>query len=474
MTELLDVIHRMESLGPQRRKAIVKLIYERGNQFGIHALSSAQRGMWFVCSVDEALPLYNVPYSFRLTGAVNRDALRLAVEELVRRHEALRTVFFDIDGEPFQAVVPAVTIPFAIRDWPLRTAEDEANLLTSLNAEACIPFDLRRGPLIRAGLLTGDGRESVFFLTLHHIVCDGWSMAILFKDLGELYSAFYQHRPPQLAGPVVGFADAVRRQEMAELASRADRLRYWRTQLAGAPSLLVLPADYPRPAVQSHQGDQEIFLWEAGLRESIEGFAAGRRVTVFMTMLAVFVALLHRYTTDDDIVVGAPVAGRYTMETESLVGLFVNMVALRLRPESGMSFSALLGQVREVTLAAQAHQELPFDLLVESLNLPRRLDRHPLFQVCFVVLEAENEVLRLPGLASELVPRHTNTSKFDLCVSLIAVPGGLRGVVEYDNQLFRRDTVLRMVAGLRSLVSAALATPDRDIGALPLEGQDGS
>jgi len=467
MPALLEVILRLETLPVAQRKAALALARERGAEFGIFPLSGAQRRIWFLCALDEQLPLYNVPYAFRLTGPVDADALRLAVEQVVRRHEMLRAVFFEIDGEPFQAVLPAMAVPFVVRDWLAGGPAAVTGLRALLDAEARAPFDLRRGPPVRSGLITDHRQEHVFLLTLHHIVCDGWSLAIILHELGESYAALRENRPPRLPASTARFADVVRRQEADERADRGERLRYWTRQLAGARTELELPTDRARPAVQSHQGDQEIFCWPAELRDSVAGFSAARRLTSFMTVLAALAALLHRYTGAEDVVIGAPVSGRTSLEAESVVGFFVNTVALRLRPSGRMSFSALLDQVREVTLAAQAH-EMPFEVLVESLRPARSFSRHPLVQACFVVLETENELLRLPGVTCEPVFGHSGTSKFDLTMSLIAVPAGLRGVVEYDDQIFRRDTVRRIVAELRSLLTAALAAPERDIGSLPV------
>jgi non-ribosomal peptide synthetase component F len=221
--------------------------------------------------------------------------------------------------------------------------------------------------------------------------------------------------------------------------------------------------------VQSHQGDQEVFRWPAELSESVTRFSAAQHVTMFMTMLTAFAIVLYRRTGADDLLVGAPVAGRDSVAAEAAVGFFVNTVALRLRPRPATSFARLLAEVRDVTLAAQAHGDIPFDLVVESLRLPRDLARHPLVQVCFVVLASENEQLELPGLRCAMVHGHTGTSKFDLTVSLIGTRDGLRGVAEYDNRIFRRDTVQGLMTELRTVLLAGMADPERNIAALAAE-----
>ncbi|MEC3978260.1 condensation domain-containing protein [Amycolatopsis sp. H20-H5] len=459
MTGVPDVVGRLEALPAPRRRAALELLRGRGHEFGVYALSSAQRRLWFLCSLDAELPIYNVPYAFRLTGEVDGDALRDALGEVVRRHEMLRTVFFDFDGEPFYAVLPSIPTPWTVRDLP-------GELAAALDDQARLPFDLRRGPLLRAGLLTDGEHSHVFLLTLHHLVCDGWSLAIILRELGEAYDALIDGREPHLGPPPARFADAARRQEAAELAGRARLLQYWTGGLAGAPGLLSLPTDHPRPAVESHEGGQEVFHWPVDLREEVERFSAAHRVTPFMTALAAFEVLLYHYTGREDILVGAPVSGRSSLETEDLVGFFVNTVVLRVRPSARMRFAELLAQVREVTLAAQSAQDTPFEVLVETLRTPRNLDHHPLVQVCFVVLEKENELLALPGVTCEQVQGHTGTSKFDLTVSLISVPEGLRGVAEFDSALFEPGTIRRLAADLREVLTAAVAAPERELGSL--------
>jgi hypothetical protein len=465
MSDLPEELALLGTLSKGRRAQVLELVRARGAEFGIFPLSGAQRRLWFLGMLDPQLPIYHVPYAFALTGRLDEDALRLAFSTLIRRHDMLRAVFFDIDGEPFQAVRPSIPIPFATR--PL-VALGGAELAGRLDAEARCPFDLRGGPLVRATLYT-DGRwRHLLLLTLHHNICDGWSMAIMLGELAECYAAPRERRVPRLREPV-RFVDVLSDDRPA-----AGHLRYWLDALAGAPTTLELPTDHPRPQVQSHQGEQEVFVWPNALRESLARFSSTRHVTTFMTMLTAFAVLLHRHTGREDMLVGAPVAGRRSVAAEQAVGFFVNTVALRLRPRAEASFDGLLAEVREVTLAAQAHDDTPFDLVVESLRLRRDLARQPLVQVCFVVLASENELLELPGLRCELVQGHTGTSKFDLTVSLIGAPDGLRGVVEYDNQIFRRATVQGLIAELRAVLLAGMADPDQRIGALVTDGEDGA
>ena len=458
MTGLNALVDRLARLPAQQRDRALALLRDRGAEFGVLPLSGAQRRLWFLSELDEELPIYNVPYAFRLTGPLSVPALREALADLVRRHELLRASFFDIDGEPFQLVRPAIPPPFTIRDW--NPAEE---LRPLLDAEARRPFDLHGGPLIRATLLTDGRGEHVLLLTLHHIICDGWSLAILLSELSSCYIARKSGSEPQL--PAAGqFRDARTEPD-------PEHLRYWLDRLTGAPTTLDLPTDHPRPPVQRHRGAELIFTWPASLHTVITGFATQHRSTAFMTVLTGFAALLHRYTGARDLLIGVPVAGRLSLEAENVAGFFVNTVPLRVRPDPAMSFTALLAQLREATLAAQTHEQTPFDELVEALKLPRDLSRHPLVQACFVVLATENELLELPGLTCELVRGHTGTSKFDLTMSLIPVPGaGLRGVAEYDTDLFTEPTIRRLADDLRALLSAALADPDRQIGALALAG----
>jgi len=460
-----DVASRFEGLTRAAQKAALDLLRVDGPRNGIFPLTTAQQRLWFSAVLNADLPLYNVPYAFHLIGDVDAAALEYAIAALVRRHEMLRTVFFEIGGEPFQAVLPKVTVPLELLRCPPHRG---TGLQQVLDAEAADLFDLRYGPLIRAKLLTDGRSEHFFLLTLHHVVCDGWSMAIIFRELSEFYQAFREQRPPRLTPLPDSFFAVAARQEDREQARRPALLRHWREHLAGAPDVLSLPSDYPRPAVTRHRGSQVIFTWPAEIRESVERFAAARHTTVFATVLAAFTALLHLYTRDEDLLIGAPASGRGSIEAEDLVGFFVNTLALRLRPSGAMSFAALLEQVHEVSLTAQVHQDLPFEVLVESLQVPREPSHHPLVQVFFVVLAAENEVLRLPGALCEMMHGHSGTSKFDFTLSLISVPEGFRGVAEYDADLFRRESVVRTIADLLSVLTQGTAAPDRPIGSLPL------
>lgn len=465
-----DVSSQFDELTPAAQQAALELLRAQGPQIGIFPLTTAQQRLWFSAILNGDLPLYNVPYAFRVTGDLDVAALEHAIQELVRRHEMLRAVFFDLDGEPFQAVLPTVAVPLEVVRYSSQLGTE---LGTVLDAEASALFDLRHGPLMRAKLLTDGRLQHVFLLTLHHVVCDGWSMAIILSELSEFYQAFGEHRPPRLTALPQRFFEVTTQQAAGERSGRAELLRYWHKQLAGAPILLSLPSDHPRPAVTRHRGSQLVFTWPAGIRKSVERFAATRRTTVFVTVLAAFAALLHQYTLQEDLLIGAPAAGRSAMEAEDLVGFFVNTLALRLRPSAAMSFAELLEQVHEVALTAQAYQDLPFEVLVESLQLPRAPSHHPLVQIFFVVLEAENEVLRLPGASCEMLHGHTGTSKFDFTLSLIAGPEGFRGVAEYDTDLFRRETVAGVIADLRGLLTEAIAAPERPIGSLPLAAREG-
>lgn len=465
-----DIASQFDELTPAAQRTALELLRDQGPRIGIFPLTTAQQRLWFSATLNADLPLYNVPYAFRLTGDLDVVALEHAIHALVRRHEMLRAVFFDLDGEPFQAVLPTVTVPLEVVRYHFKPGTE---LGPVLDAEAAALFDLRHGPLIRAKLLTDGRSQHVFLLTLHHVVCDGWSMAVIFSELSEFYQAFREHRPPRLTAFREGFFEATARQAVREQADRAEMLRYWRKQLAGAPLLTSLPTDYPRPAVSSHRGSQIVFTWPTGIRESVERFAAARRTTVFVVVLAAFAALLQQYTLQEDLLVGAPAAGRSAMEQEDLVGFFVNTLALRLRPSASMSFAELLEQVHEVALTAQAYQDLPFEVLVDSLQVPRAPSHHPLVQVFFVVLAAENEALQLPGLSCEIVHGHTGTSKFDLTLSLIAVPEGFRGVAEYDTGLFRGESVVGVIADLLRLLTQAIAAPERPIGSLRPAERDG-
>ncbi|MES1244220.1 MAG: amino acid adenylation domain-containing protein, partial [Acidobacteriota bacterium] len=434
-------------------------------------LSFAQQRLWFLDQLDPGNPLYNIGIALRVRGPLDVRALVRSLEEIVRRHEVLRTVFRDPrdrSGAPAQVVMPPAPLELPRVDLsaldPARRAEAPLQLAAE---QARRPFDLARGPLFRVLLARlGEGEHAVLF-TLHHIVSDGWSMRNLVAELGALYPAFAAGEPsplPALAVQYADFADWQRRWLDGEVLDA--ELAHWRERLAGSPPFLELPADRPRPLAQRFRGGLVPLAFPA--HRELRAFARREGATLFMLILAGLQTLLSRYTGQKDLCVGTPIAGRNRRETEDLIGFFVNTLVLRADLSGGPAFRALLRQVRETALQAHAHQDLPFEKLLEHLAPPRNLSYSPLFQVMLDLHNLPRRRLELEGLVLEALEVDTATAKFDLTLTLSDREDGLSGVLEYDRDLFDGTTVARLGEHLNVLLEGALADPGLALADLPL------
>jgi amino acid adenylation domain-containing protein len=425
-------------------------------------VSFSQRRLWFLDRLEPGSAAYNLPFAVRLLGPLSAEALARAFTGIVRRHEPLRTAFAEEGGEPVQVIAPPAPVPLPVADLaglPPERRDPEA--LRLVIAEAARPFDLARGPLFRPLLLRFAPDAHVVSATMHHVVTDGWSTGILLRELG----AFYAGLPlPELRTRYADFAAWQRR--WLEGPEPAGHVDYWKRRLAGAP-VLELPTDRPRPAVRRGRGATEPVAFSPELVLPLERLARGESATLYMALLAAFQVLLYRYTGQEDLVVGSPVAGRERREVQDLIGFFVNALALRSRLRDGEPFRAFLGRVRDLCLEAYAHQELPFDKLVEEIQPERSLARAPVFQVVLSLEERPREA-RLPELEIRPLPIHTGASKFDLNLLLAAGDGRLEGFVEYDADLFEPDTVRRLIGHFENLLAAAVADPGQRISELPL------
>jgi len=436
-------------------------------------LSFAQQRLWFIDQM-ESDSAYHVPVALRLSGELSVPVLSLALTEVVRRHETLRTRFAAGPAGPVQVILPPAPLALPVVDLsglPDRSAA--AALL--LAEEAARPFDLARGPLLRGLVLRLAEGEHTLALSLHHIVSDGWSMGVLVREVGALYPAFLEGRPsplPELAIQYADFAAWQRRILSGDLLTR--ELAWWREQLAGMPQALELPADRPRPAALSVRGGALRFAIDRATHAGLARLSRRNGATLFMTLLAGFAALLHRVAGDrdrDELAVGTPVAGRTRVEVEPLIGFFVNTLVLRADFSGDPDPAALLDRVRETTLAAYAHQELPFERLVEEIAPERDRSRAPLVQVLFALQNAAVGPLELPGLELEAVALPSGTAKLDLAVSLRETAEGLAGLagdIEYSRDLFDRATVERLAGRFVRLLAAIVADPLRPLSELPL------
>ncbi|MDY6950341.1 MAG: amino acid adenylation domain-containing protein [Thermodesulfobacteriota bacterium] len=434
-------------------------------------LSFAQQRLWFLNRFEPQSPAYNMPFAFRLSGALHVEALGRALNEIVGRHESLRTGFAEVEGTPRQIISPTLVLDLPVIDLRERSkAEREAEVGRLAAEEARRLFDLTCGPLLRATLLRISEQEWVLLLTMHHIAGDEWSMEVLFRELAALYKAFSMGRPSPLKALPIQYADfAVWQRERLEAEELDGQLSYWKEKLAGAPTALNLPADYPRPAMQTFRGGRASRpLLSPAQMEALKALCHRVDATLFMTLLASFKVLLHRYTGQEDIAVGSPIANRNRIELEGLIGLFLNTLVLRTDLSDDPTFWELLGRVREMALEAYAHQDLPFERLVEELRPERDLSRTPLFQVMFVLRHARKQALAFSGLTVTPMAVDTDTSKFDLILFVAEGPEGLRGTVEYNADLFHGTTVIRMLQHYQCLLEAIIADPDQRVGALPL------
>ncbi len=418
-------------------------------------LSFAQQRLWFLSQLEPESPSYNIPSAIRLTGVLDLNALEQALNALVARHETLRTVFQVVDDEPVQLVLSDQSCKLEIADLThlsLAEREDDAMRLTA--AAAARPFDLSNEPAFRVLLVKLGELDHILLLNVHHIVSDGWSMAILFRELGLLYqSASLPELPVQYADYAVWQKNWLQGKRLDDL------LAYWKNHLAGAPTVLELPLDRPRPPVQGSQGEKVSFVLSSELSERLQSCSQREGVTSFMTLLATFQVLLARLTQRDDVVVGTDLANRTRVETEGLIGFFVNLLPVRTRLSGNPTFSELLQQVREVLLEAYARQELPFEKLVEEVKPPRDLSRNPVVQVLFVMQNTPRPVLDLPGVKVDWLELGTETSRFDVVLFVSENEGQIKGSWVYNADLFERATIERMSTEFKHLLEQVVNDP---------------
>jgi amino acid adenylation domain-containing protein len=425
-------------------------------------LSFAQQRLWFLSQLQPDSAAYNIPGAVRLAGPLDVDALERTLNEIMRRHEALRTRFAAGDQEPLQVVDDEQTCALPVEDlsWlPPEEREEEARRLAV--AEARQPFDLARSPMLRARLLRLQPDEHVLLFTMHHIASDAWSMGVLVSEVGQLYAAFSEGSPSPLAELPVQYADyAVWQRERLQGAALDEQLSFWREQLEGAPAALDLPTDYTRPPEPDTRGASQRLTLPRELSARLRELSRREGCTPFMTLLTAFKILLSRHTGQTDVVVGTPVTGRRMKELEGLIGFFINTLALRTDLSGTLSFRQLLGRVRETTLKAQDHSELPFEKLVEELQPERRMNRHPLFEVLFNFLNQPLESLRLPGLILSY-PRLTEPdAKFAMTLYAHEQGEDLTLNLVYQQALFSPARIGHLLRQYEHLLEQATDAPD--------------
>ena len=429
---------------------------------GPRPLSFAQQRLWFLDQMQPGTSVCVIPVAKRLVGPLDVDVLQDALSEVVRRHEILRATFTVIEGRPVQVVSAPSRLPLPVIDLQhVPEAEREAEATAHAREEAGKIFDLARGPLFRAVLLRLRPEEHLLVITMHHLVSDGWSLGVLARELGTLYPTLLAGRPSPLPELPVQYADFASWQRTWLTGDRLQsQLDYWRGRLLPVPAVLALPTDRPRPPVQSFRGAGHAFRLSTALTGHLSRLSRREGVTLFMTLLAAFKALLARYTGSHDIVVGTPIANRVRVELEGLVGFFANTLVLRTDLSGKPTFRELVRRVRDVALGAFEHQDVPFEKLVEELHPERTLGHNPLFQVTFVLQNAphtrEFDVVASTG------------SMFDLTVFMSVDGDGLSGTIEYKADLFDAPSIARMAEHFRILLEGMVEDPDRALEELPM------
>ncbi|MHC5853958.1 amino acid adenylation domain-containing protein [Nostoc sp.] len=477
----------------QQRKAEIIEFLEATNRTNNHSfkplvpisrsgnlpLSFAQQRLWFLDQLILNNPFYNIPLALHLTGSLNKPALEQTFNEIVRRHEALRTTVSIQSGQPVQVINPMLTITLPVidlRQLPQAEREIQARQLTTQEAQR--PFNLSTDSLLQVKLLWLDETEYILLLTMHHIVSDGWSIGVLIQEIAALYTAFASNQPSPLAKLTIQYADfAYWQRQWLQGEVLEKQLSYWQKQLDSI-SMLNLPTDRPRLAAQSYQGARQPLQLSKNLSKALLALGQQEGVTLFITLLTAFKVLLSRYTQQEDIAIGSPIANRNRSEIEGLIGFFVNSLVLRTDLSENPTFRELLSRVKEVALEGYSHQDLPFEKLVEELHPERNLNQNPLFQVVFALQNAPMKALELPNLTLSPLPFKTETTRFDLEFHLwepntqnglwADSSEGISGFVIYSTDLFDDATITRMLGHFQILLEGIVANPEDRIAHLPL------
>jgi amino acid adenylation domain-containing protein len=482
---LSDLSARLAGLSPKRRELLMRQLagkpseMERiprqprnpqgggGDRFPV---SFSQLREWILMQLDPGTAAYNIPGGARITGPFNPRAFARSVEEIVRRHEPLRTTFAATAGEPVQVIAPPGPVSMPLIDLsglPDPEREAEAERLTAL--EQVLSFDLARGPLLRVALLRLAEREHTALFTMHHIVSDGWSLGVFHRELAALYEAFSTGAPPSLPELPVQYADfAVWQREKLQGEVLEAEIDFWRRQLEGVPPVLALPTDRPRPPVQTVHGAKRSASLPAGLVPAVKALGLREGASLFMVLLAAFQALLARVSGQDDVAVGTYTGNRARSELEGLIGFFINTLVLRTRMEDGPTFRGLVGRVRETTLGAFAHQDIPFEKLLDALRVPRDLSHTPLFQSLLVVQNFPAQDVTLSEVSLSAVRVDTEHANFDLSLFLAESGEKIGGTAQYNADLFDAATIDRLVRHFTTLLEEAVRDPDRPVHELPL------
>ena len=458
----LRALKSQESAVKNRQATIRR--HTRADGLSVFPLSFAQERLWFLDQLEPGSVAYSIPGVMRINGTLQVEVLERAVNEIVKRHEVLRTRFENRGGAPVQVIRPEGVLKLETVNLEGMSEDEQGRRIEELaKEEGGRSFDLARGPLLRMRLARLAQGEHVLFFTMHHIVSDGWSMGVLIREFGQLYEAFSQGRPSPLVELPIQYVDyAVWQRGWLQGEVLAKQLRYWKERLQDAP-VLELPTDRPRPAVQSYDGASERLVLSKELLDDLNKLSRGEEVTLFMTLSAAFKVLLSRYSGQEDIVVGTPIANRTRVETEGLIGFFVNTLALRTDLSGDPTFKELLKREREAALGAYGHQDVPFEKVVAELQMERALSRSPLFQVMLNMLNLGDQTLSLPGLDVEQMEAYLIQSKFDLTLYVTEQKEGLKLETVYNKDLFNKERISEMLEQLELVLGQMVSLPERRI-----------
>ena len=476
--ESIAAIHNLSSEKRQQLRKLLRTkgvdllalpVFRRPADLAVIPTSFAQQRLWFLDQFEPGSPVYNVPTTLRLSGRLDAEVLTRALNEVVRRHDVLRTTFAVVDDMPVQVVAPKLALELPQTDLSALPPAERALRADELaRQEAWTRFDLAAGPLVRARLLRMSEEEHILLLTVHHIVTDAWSMGVLAREAAALYAAYALGEPSPLAPLQIQYADYAHRQRQwlgdEVLQAQVD---YWVRQLTDAPALSTLPTDRPRPPMQTHRGATMVLRQPAHLTAGLHAVAQQAQGTLFMVLAAAFNVLLWRHTGQDDLCIGMPVASRTRAELEPLIGLFVNTLVLRTLMRRGATFSELLHQVKGTTLDAYAHQDVPFEQLVEVLRPQRNTAYSPLFQVMLTLQNAPAQADEPAGLRFESLGQENTQAKFDLTLNIAEEGEQLKTEFEYNTDLFDAGTIERLAGPFTRLLQGMAAGSDEIKNLLP-------
>ncbi|HLM55239.1 MAG TPA: amino acid adenylation domain-containing protein [Pyrinomonadaceae bacterium] len=480
-----DLAERITALSPQQRALFEALLRKKGLRApeaqtiprvervasNLYPPSIDQERLWFIEQLQPGNTAYNIFTASRLRGPLDTQAMNRAANELLRRHEVLRTTFRVVEGQPMQFIAPALELSLAPVDLQtLPPDEREAEALRLVLEDVSAPFDLERGPLVRAGLLRLRPEEHVFYLNMHHSITDRWSADIIEQDIGALYHSFLRGQPPSLPELPIQFVDyAVWQRERMGGEVYQEQLAYWRKRLEGAPFVLELPADSPRPTIQTFRGARVYFRLRKALLDALRELSREERATMYMTLMAAYKLLLSRYTGQEDVIVGCSIANRDRPETQNMVGFLLNLLVLRTDMSGNPTFRELIARERETALGAYAHQDLPFGKLVQELRPTQDPSRNPIAQAAFIYLDFPDlKTMEAMGLEVTPLVLDNGASRFDLTLALTETDHGFDGSFEYIDGLYGRPRFERMAKHLETLLEGIVADPDRRIRELPL------